>query len=140
MRSSTHPKLELSFDAVFYYVSDMESSIAFYRDALGLQLVSRDYVSRFDLDGVLIELVPAPPGSFVSGNGNARLCLSVHNLDEAVEQLHQRGIETSNIHVKTGGRLAFFRDPDDNDICLWEYANKEDAKQIVQAAVFHKQD
>ena len=57
-------KLKLSFDTIFYYVSDMESAIAFYRDTLGLQMVSRDYVARFDLDGVLIELVPRPPGTW----------------------------------------------------------------------------
>ena len=51
-------KLKLSFDTVFYYVTDMDTSIAFYRDTLGLPMVSRDYVARFDLDGVLIELVP----------------------------------------------------------------------------------
>ena len=51
----------------------MEASIAFYRDTLGLSLLSQDYVARFDLDGVLIELVRVPPGSVVPGNGNACL-------------------------------------------------------------------
>lgn len=137
MRSSTQTKLKLSFDAVFYYVSDMETSLAFYRDTLGLPLVSRDYVSRFDLDGVLIELVPVPPGSIVPGSGNARLCLSVPSLDEAIEQLHKRGIGTSDIHPKRGGRLAFFHDPDGNEISLWEYANKDDARALVQASILH---
>ena len=53
-------KLKLSFDAVFYYTVDIEKSIAFYRDVLGFPLKSRDYVARFDFDGVLFELVPAP--------------------------------------------------------------------------------
>ena len=41
----------------------MEASVVFYRDQLGLPLVPRDYVTRLDLDGALIELVPAPPGN-----------------------------------------------------------------------------
>src|SRR5208283_3628611 len=77
MQSSTG-KLKLSFDTVFYYVTDMESSIAFYRDVLGPPLTSHDYVARFDLDGVLVELVLAPtPGAAVHRTGNARLCVAV---------------------------------------------------------------
>jgi catechol 2,3-dioxygenase-like lactoylglutathione lyase family enzyme len=132
--SSSSRKLKLSFDAVFYYVSDMETSIAFYRDTLGLPLVSQDYVARFDLDGVLIELVPLPPGTVVPGSGNARLCFSVANLQETLEQMHNRGIPTSKIKEKKDGRMAFLRDPDGNELCLWEYAKAQDAREVVRAA------
>jgi catechol 2,3-dioxygenase-like lactoylglutathione lyase family enzyme len=130
-------KLQLSFDAVFYYVTDIDESIAFYRDTLGLQMVSRDYVARFDLDGVLIELVPLPPGSVVPGNGNARLCFSVSNLEDTLEQLHACGIATSGIKTKRGGKIAFFRDPDGNELSLWQYEKNEDAREIVKAAELH---
>ncbi len=33
--SSSSSKLKLSFDSVFYYVTDMDASIAFYRETLG---------------------------------------------------------------------------------------------------------
>ena len=111
MLRSSSSKLKLSFDTVFYYVTDMDASIAFYRDTLGLPLVSRDCVARFDLDGVLIELVRLPPGSLVPGSGNARLCFSVAHLQQTVEQMHARGIATSAIKNKEGGKVAFFRDP-----------------------------
>jgi|CZLA01.1.fsa_nt_gi catechol 2,3-dioxygenase-like lactoylglutathione lyase family enzyme len=135
--SSSSSKLKLSFDTVFYYVTDMDASIAFYRDTLGLQMVSHDYVARFDLDGVLIELVPRPPGSVVPGSGNARLCFSVANLQKTLEQIRARGIATSEIKDKKDGRLAFFRDPDGNELCLWEYAENEDAKELVNSALLH---
>jgi catechol 2,3-dioxygenase-like lactoylglutathione lyase family enzyme len=137
MLSSSSSKLKLSFDAVFYYVTDMDAAITFYRDTLGLPMVSQDYVARFDLDGVLIELVRRPPGSVVRGSGNARLCLSVTNLLETLEQMHARGIPTSDIQDKKGGKLAFFRDPDDNELCLWEYAEPEGVREIVNSASFH---
>jgi len=137
MLPSSSSKLKLSFDTVFYYVTDMEASIAFYRDTLGLPLVSFDYVARFDLDGVLIELVRRPPGSLVPGSGNARLCLSVANLQETLEQMHARGIPTSDIRDKKGGKLAYFRDPDDNELCLWEYAEPEGVREIVNSASLH---
>lgn len=129
-------KLKLSFDTVFYYVTDLEASIVFYRDTLGLPLVSRDYVARFDLDGVLIELVPVPPGCVVPGNGNARLCFEVSDMDETLELMHARGIHTSHIKEKRDGRLAFFRDPDGNELSLWEYAKVEDPLEIVHSAMF----
>lgn len=137
MLTSSPSKLKLSFDSVFYYVTDKEAAIAFYRDTLGLPLDSEDFVVRFDLDGVLIELVPLPPGTVVPGNGNARLCFSVTDLTETVEQLHARGIATSEIKQKKDGRLAFFRDPDGNELCLWEGAKAEDAREIVKSAVLH---
>ena len=135
--SSSSRKLKLSFDTVFYYVTDMEASIAFYRDTLGLPLVSQDYVVRFDLDGVLIELVPLPPGTVVPGNGNARLCFSVLNLEETLEQIRARGIPTSKIKEKRDGRLAFFRDPDGNELSLWEYTRVESPTEIVESAMLH---
>lgn len=137
MLSSAATKPKLSFDAVFYYVTDIETSIAFYRDTLGLPMVSKDFVARFDLDGVLIELVPMPPGTVVPGNGNARLCFAVSDLNETLEQLHSRGIETSDIKTKKGGRIAFFRDPDDNELCIWQYTKAEDPRDIVKSAVLH---
>jgi catechol 2,3-dioxygenase-like lactoylglutathione lyase family enzyme len=140
MYSSTSTnKLKLSFDTVFSYATDMEAAIAFYRDTLGLPLVSHEYIAQFDLDGVLIEMVPLPPGTVVPGSGNARLCFSVANLRESVEQMHARGVNTSKIKEKKDGKMAFFRDPDGNELCLWEYTNvlADDPRAIVESAMLH---
>jgi len=113
-------KLKLSFDAVYYHTSDMAKSIAFYRDVLGFPLVSRDYVARFEIDGVLFELVPIPAGSAVSGSGNARLSLGVKDIHEAVRELQVRGVATTPIKEEPGGLLSYFKDPDGNELCLWQ--------------------
>ncbi|HEY4962254.1 MAG TPA: VOC family protein [Terriglobales bacterium] len=115
-------KLKLSFDAVFYHTTDMTKSIAFYRDVLGFPLVSRDYVARFDIDGVLFELVPNPTGGTVSGTGNARLSLAVKNIHEAVRELQIRAVATTPIKQEPGGLLSYFKDPDGNELCLWQNA------------------
>jgi len=138
MLPSSTSKPKLLFDCVFYYVSNLEASIVFYRDTLGLPLASHDFVARFDLDGVLFELVPAPPGAAFPGNGNARLCFEVSDLNETVEQLHGRGITTSKIQHKKGGELAFFRDPDGNELCLWQYDKGEGAGELVKSAELHR--
>ena len=133
----TSSKPSLSFDAIFYYVTDIERAIAFYQDILGLHLVSRDFVARFDLDGVLIELVPAPSGATVPGSGNARLCFAVSDLKQTREQLQTCGITTSEIKHEKGGELAFFGDPDGNELCLWQYDQAEGANELVKSAEIH---
>jgi len=133
-------KLQLSFDTVFYYVTDIEEAIAFYCDTLGLPMVSHDYVARFDLEGVLVELVPLPPGSVVPGSGNARLCFAVPDLTETLEKLHARGIPTSGIKNKKGGKIAFFRDPDGNELSIWEYEKGGKLREIVQSAELQGSD
>jgi len=58
MYSDALPDLKLSFDTVFYYVNDMNRSISFYGETLGLPMLSPNFVARFDINGVLFELVP----------------------------------------------------------------------------------
>ncbi len=116
------PELKFKFDAVYYHVSDMEKSIAFYRDILGFRPVSRDYVARFDVDGVLFELVPNPPGNALTGSGNARLSLGVADIRQAARELGIKGVTTTPVKEEPGGLLSFFKDPDGNELCLWQAA------------------
>ena len=116
------PELKLTFDAVYYHVTDMEKSIAFYRDVLGFRLTSRDYVARFDIDGVLFELVPNPPGQALTGTGNARLSLGVTDIRHTARELQARGVATTPVKEEPGGLLSYFKDPDGNEICLWQNA------------------
>ena len=116
----SNPELKFTFDAVYYHVTDMERSIAFYRDTLGFRLISRDYVARFDIDGVLFELVPNAPGNAPSGTGNARLSLGVTDIGQATLALQAKGVATTPIKKEPGGLLSYFKDPDGNEICLWQ--------------------
>jgi len=112
--------LKLTFDAVYYHVTDMEKSIAFYRDVLGFPLKSRDYVARFDIDGVLFELVPNPAGQALTGGGNARLSLGVTDIQQATRELQAKGVATTPARAEPGGLLSYFKDPDGNELCLWQ--------------------
>jgi catechol 2,3-dioxygenase-like lactoylglutathione lyase family enzyme len=107
--------------------SDLDRSVAFYRDILGLH-----YVDRYD-----------PPGlAFFSLGSGVRLILSatsskatlyflVDDIDAAFRVLAQRGVsflhKPSMIHRDDEGRLgkkgveewmAFFKDPSDNVLAL----------------------
>ena len=75
-----------------------------------------------------------PPGSVVPGSGNARLCFAVDNLDQTLGQLHARGVATSEVKKKSGGQIAFFRDPDGNELSLWQYEKAEGPRELVHSA------
>ncbi len=123
--------LKLAFDAVYYHVTDMERAIAFYRDTLGFRLTSRDYVARFDIDGVLFELVPNFPGNTLPGTGNARLSLGVTDIQQATRELQARGVATTPVKEEPGGLLALFKDPDDNELCLWQTVSSDSKVSLL---------
>jgi predicted enzyme related to lactoylglutathione lyase len=111
---------KFSFDAIYYHVKNMDKAIAFYRDVLGFPIKSRDYVARFEVDGVLFELVPAHEGETISGPGNARLSLGVKNIDAAIRHLASKGVIATPARQEVGGMLSLFHDPDGNELCLWQ--------------------
>jgi catechol 2,3-dioxygenase-like lactoylglutathione lyase family enzyme len=121
------------FDCVFYYVSDIDQAIHFYRDILGFRFVSRDVVARFDLDGVLFEVVPSSAKTKLEHVGNARLCLRVENVAEALQELKARGVHVHQALDKSTGVLGSFEDPDGNEICLWQYASVDLAAEEEHA-------
>jgi predicted enzyme related to lactoylglutathione lyase len=116
----TQPAFKFSFDCVYYQAKDMDKAVAFYRDVLGFPLQSRDYVARFDVDGVLFELVPAHEADAIAGPGNARLSLGVGNIDDAVRYLESKGVKATAPKQEGGGKLSLFHDPDGNQVCLWQ--------------------
>jgi len=115
---------DFHFDCVFHYVSDMDLAISFYRDVLGFKLISRDVVARFDIDGVLFELVPAADENSLRAKGNARLCLRVENVEQTLNDLRAKGVRTGPAVDKGTGVFGSFEDPDGNEICLWQYHPK----------------
>jgi predicted enzyme related to lactoylglutathione lyase len=114
------PEFKFAFDAIYYHVKNMDQAIAFYRDVLGFLLKSRDYVARFQVDGVLFELVPVPEGQPITGPGNARLSLGVADIQAAIGYLASKGVKATPAKPEVGGLLSLFNDPDGNELCLWQ--------------------
>jgi predicted enzyme related to lactoylglutathione lyase len=119
------------FDCVFYYVSDLDRAIAFYTDALGFRLSSRDAVARFLVDGVLVELVPTTDPQLLSGRGNARLAVAVEHLDAAIQAFRAKGLAVSEARQVSNGRLASLTDPDGNEVVLWQYAQARERRPAL---------
>jgi catechol 2,3-dioxygenase-like lactoylglutathione lyase family enzyme len=103
-------------------VADMERSIDFYTNRLGLPLKTR-YGNEFaivEAPGVAIALHPAP-NSAPAREGSLSIGLGVDSVESSMKQLAQRGIAfAGNIVSDPPMRLAFFKDPDGVELYLAE--------------------
>ncbi|MEC3956275.1 VOC family protein [Nocardia sp. CDC153] len=114
--------------------SDYEKSKAFYTEILGLKVIAEHYRAerrsyKLDLalpDGGQIELFsfPDPPArtSRPEAAGLRHLAFVVPDVEEALAELRGRGVAVEEVRVDeyTGKRFAFFADPDDLPLELYE--------------------
>ena len=113
-----------------YTVSDLERSIAFYRDGLGLEPAfdfTNEEGRRFGLylhagGRNFIELFEGQLGERAEGQSFRHLCLEVDDIEGTVAALRARGVEVSD--PKLGGDQswqAWIADPDGNRFELHQY-------------------
>jgi catechol 2,3-dioxygenase-like lactoylglutathione lyase family enzyme len=107
-------------------VTDVDRSVAFYRDALGLPLlfqVPEQSLAFFDCHGVRLFLTPTESEDLRS---RPLLYFSVESIDEARRALSERGVEfagDSHVVHRDGATelwLALFHDPDGTPLALME--------------------
>lgn len=120
-------------DYTIVMVSDMERSVRFYRDVLGLTLrFQSDSWSELDTAGTTLALhggaasrPSALQGKGEQWAGTMSLGFSVRNLDHAVQELRRRGVRfvvEPGASQEDGIRLAAFTDPDGVAISVAEPA------------------
>lgn len=108
-------------------VSDLEKSLKFYRDALGLKVVrSNEYPNgRFTLvylaaegdESSQIELTYNwDPEEYTGGRNFGHVAYAVKNIYETCEKLQANGVEI--LRPPRDGRMAFVRSPDNISIEL----------------------
>ena len=115
-----------SIDHIAIISSDYQKAKDFYVDKLGFK-VKRE-VERKDRDDFII-ILEAPNGIeielFIEKNpprrvtrpeaaGMRHLAFRVQDIEESVEKLNKKGIETEEIRIdpQNGKRMTFFMDPD----------------------------
>jgi catechol 2,3-dioxygenase-like lactoylglutathione lyase family enzyme len=115
----------------FATIVDTERAKAFYRDTLGLTLLSEEppFALVFDANGIMVRLAIAQEPAKVQGTV---LGWQVPNIDSAVSELAERGVTFEHFEglgqnkagiwtSPTGARVAWFRDPDGNILSLSEH-------------------
>jgi predicted enzyme related to lactoylglutathione lyase len=105
---------------VWLPVSDMARAVDFYSGTLGLSVKQQEEEwSELELDGVTIGLNKRESPS---GDGGAVAAFHVgSSLEDAVEELGGEGVEfVDGISDHPWGRIAAFKDPDGNDLQLFE--------------------
>lgn len=102
------------------FVEDLEASIIFYRDVLGLQLLGQgEDWAHFDAgNGSLFELFSGGKTSAqpkTSTQQSLVLGMRVDNLEDTMEELKRRGVRfTGEIGEFEGTRWVPFSDPEGN--------------------------
>ena len=99
-------------------VSDMQRAVAFYRDALGLDVVDHDgdwsEVTAGD------QRIGLNANESPAGQGGAVIAFEVDDLDDAVARLTERGVTIADgISEHPWGRIAPFKDTEGNDLQLY---------------------
>ena len=112
--------------AIWLICADVEHSIAWYRDVLGLTQLEG---AHFDAGGVRLSLHP------VTGEGEVRsggffLVFVVDDVDSRYAELSGRGIEfVAPPGEEPFGRAAEFRDPDGHPLWLWQLPAEDDPRR-----------
>jgi catechol 2,3-dioxygenase-like lactoylglutathione lyase family enzyme len=112
--------MDFKLEVVPVPVSDVDRSIAFYRDALGFAL---DHDHKVTESLRFVQLTP--PGSACSivmglgivdsAPGSLRgLQLVVDDIDAAHKELAGRGVDVTDVTRGPGGAFIYFADPDGN--------------------------
>jgi predicted enzyme related to lactoylglutathione lyase len=112
--------MDMKLELVSVPVSDVDRSIAFYRDRAGFNL-DQDHAVNDELRFVQL----TPPGSGCSiaiGKGMSTkapgsvegLQLVVADIEAAREELAGRGVDVTDVSDFPWGRFVFFSDPDGN--------------------------
>jgi glyoxylase I family protein len=114
--------------------SDYEKSKEFYTKTLGFTVIKETYRSernsyKLDLnignnDQIELFSFPNPPLrlSGPEACGLRHLAFEVENINEMVDILQNKGVETEEIRLDeiTGKRFTFFRDPDNLPLEIYE--------------------
>jgi catechol 2,3-dioxygenase len=106
-------------DLVYFFVSDLNRAIGFYRDVVGLDLQQRagDEWAQFDAGSIRLGL-----HSGAEGRPGGTLAFSVEDLDTARARLVAKGVDIGHEGGGESGEPRFveFADPDGNVLALFE--------------------
>ena len=119
MGTTTEP-LVRRLNVVYLYVSEIERSVGFYRDLLGIPLEGDDDWQEASLDGTRFALHRTHEGIGEPSSGTIHVNLEVADLDAATERLRAAGVEVEETMREEWGAAAKVVDPDGYELFLFQ--------------------
>ncbi|MFN8121828.1 MAG: VOC family protein [Thermoleophilia bacterium] len=107
-------------DTVFYQVCNMDRSVTFYRDTLGLPLARREGNDWAEFDAGAINLALSGELAVAPQRGGATVVLRVEGIDEIAASLKAAGTVVGSVDDLGGARMVDVYDPDGNQVVLME--------------------
>ena len=119
MGTTTEP-LVRRLNVVYLYVSEMERSVAFYRDLLGIPLEGDDDWHEASLGETRFALHRAHEGIGPLSAGTIHVNLEVADLDAATRRLRDAGVAVELTMREDWGAAARIVDPDGYELFLFQ--------------------
>ncbi len=107
-------------NVVYLYVSEMERSVAFYRDLLGIPLEGDQDWQEASLGATRFALHRAHEGIGELSSGTVQVSLEVEDVDAAAERLRGAGVSVKETMRDDWGAAVQVVDPDGYEIYLFE--------------------
>lgn len=117
---------EVMLNHIGVYVKDLERSLNFYKETLGLRERYRFSVGEakivvVDAFGGLLELIQRPGAPAEPSKGSRiHIAFHVQEYKNLEKKLEEKGIPLRKATRDNGSSIAFFKDPDDHDIEIME--------------------
>jgi len=119
VRTTAEP-LVSSINVVYLYVSDMERSLAFYRNVLGIPLEGDGDWQEASLGGTRFALHCTREGVGALSSGTVHVNLEVAGVDAAAERLRAAGVEVGQAMRDEWGSALEIADPDGYRLYLFQ--------------------
>src|ERR1041385_1477851 len=112
---------------IAYTVSDVPRSVAFYKEAMGLELLFQapPGLAFFDCGGIRL-MLSQPEGEFKPGGSSAVMYFRISDIEGTAKAMKSRGvpfIDEPHFITKMPDHelwMCFFRDPDGHTLALME--------------------
>ncbi len=115
----------LGIDFTFFAVSNMEKSITFYRDVLGIPLAGLAHEGKWAEFQINPGTLALGEGDFFTEPGGGMVAFAVEDAKAAVEELKQSGISThSSLGESAVCYWAVIEDPDGNRVIIHQRKDK----------------
>jgi predicted enzyme related to lactoylglutathione lyase len=125
------------------FVTDMDRSVQFYTEVLGLRLTQRfgNHWAQVEAGRLTIGLHPASGQNPAGRDGSITIGFALsRRIEDAISTLQQKGVKFrgSVAQDPNAGKFAYFEDPDGNvlylmEIVEWSAAPSKDSREFQAA-------